>query len=231
MNLQDAKQFVLNLLFPARCPWCNAVMGFSKECSCGPALASLQLPNAPLNLQKEGQSSRHIVAAWACYRYNLPVSGAIVRLKFEEDRLPVQQLGTVMAAKFKACRLQELFDVMVPVPVSARTAKRRGYNQSFLLAEQLQRQTGMPMAVALQKPVETPPQMSLGRKERKSNVLGAYSVCLPQAVQGRRVLLIDDIITTGSTVNECAKTLLQAGAASCGALCLASTGKDHVFQK
>lgn len=224
-------QFLLNLLFPKRCPWCGKVQGFNEKCSCFASLEDIVLPNEPLDLVAEGQRAEYLVDAWACFSYTFPVSNAILRVKFEDDTSAISSLGAFLRAKFTACGLKHRFDVVVPVPVSAKTMRTRGYNQSELLARQLA-QEGMPvLADALYKDKETPRQMDLGRKERLNNVSGVYKAKLADEIVGKRVLLVDDIITTGSTLNECAKTLLEAGAECCGALCLACTSKDHVYEK
>lgn len=226
MKLQALGKDLLDLVFPPRCAWCGRVVAKGSECTCDEE--PKQLPDAPLDLAKEGKVARCLREAWACYLYAPPVSDAVIRVKFEEDASSAQELGRRMAQKFSACGLAERYDVLIPVPVSRKTRQKRGYNQSALLAKEIAARCGMPLlADALVKVRETPQQTTLGRAQRLTNVAGAYAVKAPASLQGRRVLLVDDVLTTGSTVDECAKTLLAAGAAACGAFCLTSAGRHY----
>lgn len=228
MKKHVLSDFILNLLFPRRCPWCGAVLGFAPGCSCQKQVEALRLPGAPLNLDKEGQIHGNITAAYACFWYEEPISTAIRRVKFHDDVASIQALGTELATLCAASRVLENVDVLVPVPVSGKTLKKRGYNQCALLADTVCKQAGVHMiADVLCKPVDTKHQMDLTRDERMTNVKGAYAITPGKTVNGLRVLLLDDVITTGSTLDECAKTLLAAGARSCTAVCLACTSKNR----
>ena len=220
--------FVLELLFPSRCPWCGEVIGFAEGCESCISLEELRLLDTPLDNAAEGRDMKYLQRAWACFSYKSPVRDAILRVKFEEDRTPVHELGKLMAAKFGACNLDKQFDIVIPVPVSHRTMRRRGYNQSVLLARQLAEKYALPLEESvLLKTKETKRQIDIGRDERRANVKGAYRLAANSFVSGKRILLVDDVITTGSTLDECAKTLQEAGAAECCALCLASAEKPE----
>ena len=102
-------------------------------------------------------------------------------------------------------------DGCVPVPLSIQGLRERGFNQSLLLARNIARQKNLPLFMdVLHKRKETPPQLGLSASERRSNLNGAFQAI--KTVQGKRLLLVDDVITTGSTVAECSKQLLKAGA-------------------
>lgn len=102
-------------------------------------------------------------------------------------------------------------DGCVPVPLSIQGLRERGFNQSLLLARNIARQKKIPLSMdVLHKRKETPPQLGLSASKRRSNLKGAFQAI--KSVQGKRLLLVDDVITTGSTVAECAKQLLKAGA-------------------
>jgi ComF family protein len=101
--------------------------------------------------------------------------------------------------------------MIVPAPLSKRSARERGFNQTKLLARAVSKSTGIPVVMALAKIRETAPQNSLDRKQRLKNLLGAFkAVC---NVEGKTVIIVDDVFTTGATINEAAKTLIAAGAA------------------
>ena len=118
-------------------------------------------------------------------------------------------------------------DVFVPVPLHRWRLLKRRYNQSALLAARLARQSGKAAAVdALVRVRATPPQGHLKRAERAANVRGAFRVRDARAIAGKRVLLVDDVMTTGATLNACAGALLDAGALSVDVLCVARVVRD-----
>jgi ComF family protein len=110
----------------------------------------------------------------------------------------------------------------MPVPLHTRRLRERGFNQSLLLARQVSRKRSIPLNfTALWRSRQTQPQTQLSGPERQKNVRGAFEVRNAEAVAGKRVLLIDDVFTTGATVQECAKALLDAGAERVDVLTLA----------
>ncbi|UCD71310.1 MAG: ComF family protein [Syntrophobacterales bacterium] len=105
------------------------------------------------------------------------------------------------------------YDILVPVPLHPKRLRERGFNQALLLGKAIGRREGVSCrGFVLKKARWSFPQISLSLKEREENVRGSFSVADPAAVRGKRILLIDDVMTTGSTVNECARELLKAGA-------------------
>jgi len=116
-------------------------------------------------------------------------------------------------------------DIIIPVPLHPRRLRMRGFNQSLELARPVARKTGRPLAPrALRRTRPTTPQFQLEPSQRASNIKGAFAADSAQ-VRGRRVLLVDDIMTTGATLEECARVLLEAGAAGVGVLVLARTAR------
>ena len=112
-------------------------------------------------------------------------------------------------------------DRVIPIPLHARALRRRGFNPALLLAREVGRSAGAPVApVALQRVRDTPSQTGLDRAGRRRNVRGAFRARHPQA---GRIWLVDDVVTTGSTLEEAARTLLHAGAAEVIAVCAART--------
>lgn len=213
-------KIVLDMVFPKRCPWCGAVVGFEKGCACDAGRQALALPNAPVEKHPEG--TIYYTGIWACYSYEEPVRAAILRFKFEGEKELAAAFGAELAAKYTACGLAGGYDLIVAAPSNKEDTAAKDYNHSALLAQELALLIDIPFAPdALAKTKQTEHQMSLDRAGRLRNLEDAF-MALPE-VQGKRVLLVDDIATTGSTVNECAKALLQAGAARCTAICLAST--------
>lgn len=227
MKQQNLLERLLNLVFPPRCPWCGRVAG---DAGCGPCAAAvleLQQPDAPLPQQERAGVVHHLRHIVACYTYAAPVSDAILRLKFADDMALATTLGDLMARKCEACGLTLECDTVVPVPSSPISRRSRGYNHSELLAKRVAHCIGRPCGPQmLEKHKETRRQMELTREERRANVQEAYRAARPEALAGKRILLVDDVVTTGSTLDECARTLLEAGALEVTAICLASAERD-----
>lgn len=108
-------------------------------------------------------------------------------------------------------------DALVPMPLHPRRRRERGYNQALLLAEALSQTISVPVEELLRRTRPTRPQWALGRDERRVNLEGAFALAAtPDRVEGRRLLLIDDVCTSGSSFEACAQVLNAAGAAWIG---------------
>jgi len=153
-----------------------------------------------------------------------PVVDIIERCKYGRDLSHLPVLAEMLAAQTV---LAIEHDVIVPVPLHRQRMRWRGFNQSALLAQSLGRRARRDVDVwSLARGQATRPQVGLGELQRRRNVAGAFVVRRPAAVDGRTVLLVDDVMTTGSTLNECARILLRAGVRRVDALVLARA-LDH----
>lgn len=119
-------------------------------------------------------------------------------------------------------------DLVLPVPLHPRRLRTRGFNQALLLAEVMAGRLSLPLERSLLERVrETPSQTSLSRDERLRGLRGAFAVSRPSRVEGRTVLVVDDVMTTGATLNECAALLFSAGAREVYAVSVARTVRDR----
>jgi ComF family protein len=160
--------------------------------------------------------------ATAFAAYGGAVAIALRRFKYEDRPDLAAPLGSL--AQRAAQRLpRSRIDVVVPVPLHPRRLAERGYNQAALLAQPVARDLGATLvARALRRSRNTPQQARLERDERLSNVAGAFEVADAAGVRGRRVLLVDDIATSGATLDACRRALLDGGARDVSALVVAS---------
>lgn len=169
-------------------------------------------------------STRHPAfgAARAALAYEGPGRDLIHAFKYRNKahlRRPLALLVVERLAEF--VRLREP-DLIVPVPLHRKRLRSRGFNQAVLLGEILSRRFGIAQdRHTLRRIRWTEPQIHLAAGDRWANVKGAFSVHEPARVAGRRILLVDDVLTTGSTVEECAKTLKAAGAADVAVITVA----------
>jgi ComF family protein len=142
----------------------------------------------------------------------------ILLFKYEQMRPLAKPLGDFLRRGYPR---EAQFDMLVPMPLHWRRQRERGFNQAELLAEQLAPLSGLPVVTAVRRVKHTPRQAGLTGKQRRANVKGAFTVPKPALVRGKRVLLVDDVLTTGASANSCAQALKEAGASTVAILALA----------
>ena len=168
----------------------------------------------------------HFDAARAHFLYEGPIRELIHTFKYNRSshlRYPLALLALEGLCGDPA--VSDL-NLIVPVPLHRSRLRQRGFNQAVLLGRVLARHLTLPMVPdALVRTRATEPQIELTAAERRVNVRGAFSVKRPERITGKRILLLDDVMTTGSTMDECAKELKKAGAAAVIAVTVARTAR------
>lgn len=145
------------------------------------------------------------------FLYKKPINTIVRKLKYDNKRYLSETFSNMIAGEVS--RMGQNFDIVIPVPLYFKRLKKRGYNQSELLCESLKTKLNMNVnSTLLLKVRNTLPQANLTRSERVENLNDAFMVRDKKAVKGKTILLVDDVFTTGTTINECAKTLVEAGA-------------------
>jgi ComF family protein len=214
MRLSD---FVLNLLFPPKCLLCRHILADHELDLCHKCRIDGQ---ECTNYQKK----LPFIDSWAAvWYYEDTARRSLLRYKFRGARSYANGYGRLLAMKLQEVH-PEGFDVLTWVPVSRLRRFTRGYDQVELLAQAVSSELGMEPMPLLRKIRHNRPQSGIiGDAQRRANVLGVYRVENPELLQGKKVLLLDDIITTGATAGECARVLLTAGAKEihCGAMAIA----------
>ncbi len=206
---------LLDFFFPPKCAFCGAVMDREGDGVCPACRASL-----PRTGEKT-QSFRFISAAAAPYYYEGKVRDGLLRYKFSGARGRGRVFGREIGEDLLERDLPAP-DLITWVPLSPRRERKRGYDQARILAEGAAEALGTAPVRLLRKVRHVSPQSRIrSPEERKANISGCYEVTDPDAVKGKRILLIDDIITTGATVSECARMLRLAGAEDVSAAALA----------
>ena len=209
---------LLRLLFPPKCILCRKLLQENETDFCHTCRQS-----APERIKSDFHLS--FVAGWtAVWYYKDDVRSSLLRYKFSGRRHYAFPYGRMLAMKLEKEKLTD-FDVLTFVPIAPLRYLRRGYDQVELLSEVVGAELGVTHCRTLRKIRNTPPQSGIpDAARRRANVLGAYRAVNPEQFQGKRVLLLDDIITTGATASECARVLLTAGAKEvyCAAMAAAS---------
>ncbi len=148
----------------------------------------------------------------AAFEYNGAIVKLIHRFKFGDQVNVLSFFSDEIFKLYQVHYSTESINAIIPVPLSLRRLKHRSYNQTQLLAAQLSKKLSIPVfPQVLEKIKETPPQSRLSAEKRQENVKDAYKVTDRVSLKGKKVLLIDDVITTGATVNACTKALMRAG--------------------
>lgn len=211
---------LLDLLFPRRCVFCGA--GQDNDLPCPDCQRTL-----PWLTGREAESRTEFVTLCAsalCYQGN--VRRSILRLKFSRRRGYVRTLGPI-AAQCARDHLAGRFDLVSWVPLSAKSLRSRGFDQARLLAEHVAAAFGMEPVALLRKKDRVGRQSAIREEAaRRANVLGAFSLIPGAEVKGRRILLVDDVLTTGATLSECARVLRTAGCESVVAVTLARAKRE-----
>lgn len=208
--------FVLDLLFPPKCVFCGKVLDTGEDGLCARCQQEL-----PWLTDGEAELTGEFFSLCAApLRYQDKVRDSVRRYKFK-GRRGYHKLYGRLVAQCVHDHLAGRYDLITWVPLSPQRKKERGYDQAFLLASAAALELGEVAVETLRKERNTDPQSGLTEDaQRRANVLGAYTPVDPELVAGKRVLLIDDVVTTGSTLSECARTLRTMGASDvvCAAL-------------
>lgn len=184
--------------------------------ACAALLEEQALEQAETEREERRPSAEGLAYVRAAYPYDGVARRLILALKFEGMRGAAEPLAETMAGLRTGGE-----ELVVPVPTTRRRLRERGYNQAALLAQAVARRRGLPCAQALTREDSRAAQMTLPASGRAKNVEGCMRA--DECVRGKRILLIDDVYTTGSTAREAARALREAGAESVGALVAART--------
>jgi len=221
--MRNLREALINFIYPPHCPACGSYTehrGAWCPLCLEQTLHIYRLPLSPEML-------RVLPGAWALGRYHGALRELIRRLKYQGKRSTLPYLEEFLSAALPQLPAElRQTELVIPVPLFAAKEKQRGFNQAELIFQSLCQQQGLPLRRMLVRRRATRPQYGLGAAERRENMKDAFQLAVNPSVQnevqGRHILLVDDILTTGATLCACAEVLHQAGAASVRALVLAS---------
>jgi ComF family protein len=208
------------LIYPSRCPVCDVVIG-ANDCFCEKCTGILVRYDGDFLVKGSSGFA-------AAYEYHPNMEEAVLLMKRGVMGNAPYAFGTAIAERLREKGMDKA-DLLVPVPMFRSDLRRRGANQSQLIAEEVGRRLGIAVdAKSVVKSVETLPQKELRKREREVNMRGAFTVTAPEVISGKTIIVIDDLCTTGSTLAELTSVLLGAGAAAvyCACACKAVEFKD-----
>ncbi len=214
--------FFLELLFPPKCAFCGHVLKSGEKGMCQNCQRELPWIEGQAAEQQLEFVSLCVSALW----YRQLVRESIRRYKFADRSLYAKTYGRLVA-QCVTDHLAGRYDLITWVPLSPKSLKKRGYDQAMLLAMAAALELGEVAVETLRKDKNTSAQSSLTEDAaRRANVLGVYEAVDPALVDGRRVLLVDDVVTTGATLSECARILRLYGASDVVCVTLARARGD-----
>ena len=233
-------RWVVNLVFPPVCPVCKTRLDRKEQdliicTNCRTAIRPVCPPVCPCcGLPVPAgdgtgylcgsclQEKRYFDVHRTSSLYEGVLKEAIYRFKYGGIFPLATVFGDLLQPTLTALSHDYPVDVMIPVPLHIRRLRERGFNQALLLVKELNKRFGIPYGErTLKKVKDTPVQSALKKKERRKNLRGAFEVQDQTAIAGKAVVLVDDVYTSGATVNECSRALLKAGAARVAVLTVA----------
>lgn len=200
---------ILDLIYPPVCGICGKLASKSlcDKCKC-----KLEKEyNYQIDDYKEDLNKNFIEHSYF-FKYETLIRDQILALKFKEKPYIYKTITYFLKNMQKSFVNLKKYDIIIIIPISKQRKKDRGYNQSVLIGKEISKIIDVPISKKiLFKTKNTVPQSSLNKEQRKENAKGAYKVCNAKQIHNKRILIIDDIYTTGNTVNECARILIQKG--------------------
>ena len=195
-----------DLFYPRKCVFCGKLLKNEELDLCQDCESRLPaFSNSKIKLS--------FLAQWTgLWYYKDAVRDSILRFKFRRCRGYAHTYGVLLARKLQEPEYAQ-WDVLCWIPISGIRKWFRGFDQTELIGQVISRELGIPLTPVVKKIRHTKPQSTMGSlPHRKANILGAFQVIDPVSIRDKRILLLDDIITTGATAGECARVLLTAGA-------------------
>lgn len=206
--------FILDLFFPNRCPICNDYIKYNRFV-CKNCLFELKSSIAEDVCPKCGKSNciccKKLFYSYAevCFYYENTAKSGIISLKGESKNFGYY-LGSLLGEKINNNEAIKDADFIVPVPMARKKLKERGYNQSYVIAKEISKKTKIKILKKALFKKNSKVQHELSAKEREENVLSFYKG--KENLNGRKIIICDDVLTTGNTLNRCAELLIDMGA-------------------
>lgn len=208
-KIKNLLEKILNIIYPQTCGICGKL---NKKALCNKCKTKLE---REFNYQTDSYKQdldKNFIEHHYFFKYENLIRDQILNLKFKEKTYIYKTIAIFLRNMSKSFEKLKKYDIIIVVPVSNERKKNRGYNQSELIAKEISKIIEVPLAKKiLYKTKNTVPQSTLSKTQREENAKGVYKVCNIEKIYNKKILIIDDIYTTGSTANECAKTLVQKG--------------------
>lgn len=209
---------ILNLIYPPKCGICGKL---SDEFLCKKCNIMLQ-NQADFTVEKNQDNDKNFSELLYIFKYEGIIRRIILKYKFQDKSYLYRTFVNFLLKDKNLFEILEKYDTIIPVPISKKRQKERGYNQSYLLAKEISKYTNLECeSRCLFKVKDIIEQSKLNKEERIRNIQGVYELKNGQRLKNKKLLLLDDIYTTGSTANECCRILKEAEPKKIGVLTIA----------
>ena len=216
----EIKEKIINLIYPQTCGICGKLNPNSLCKKCEINLKK----HKDINIIKNGEEieNKYFNELMYIFKYEGQIRKLILDYKFNEKSYIYLTFVNFLLKNEKIFENIKKYDTIIPVPISKKRQKTRGYNQSLLIAKEIAQQTNLELTNdCLIKTKNIIEQSKLNKEDRQQNIQGVYELKNKKLIENKKILLVDDIYTTGSTVNECSKILKQGNPKKIGILVLA----------
>lgn len=211
---------VLNLLYPPTCGICGKICKDYICNKCSIKIKKYEIKSK--NVIKIKEKEKHFNELLCIFRYEDIIRDMLIKYKFQNKPYLYKTFSKIILKNEKTCGFLEKYDIIIPVPISKRRKMQRGYNQTELVAKDIAKMLNIKLGNnILIKKIDTKAQSELSKKDRVINIKNVFRIIDYKTIKDKNILIFDDIYTTGSTANECAKVLKIAGANRVGVLTIA----------
>ena len=207
---------ILELIYPNVCGICGKICKESLCKRCAIEIKKYEINLVNKNKKMYFNESMHI------FKYNEMIRQRLIEYKFQDKSYMYKTFAKIILKNKKVCGFLEKYDIIIPVPIHKKRRLKRGYNQTELIAKEICKTISLELKTdVLIKQKNIKAQSELNKNERKQNIKNAFEIKNINEIIDKKILLFDDIYTTGSTVNECSKILKKAGAKQIGVVTIA----------
>ncbi len=207
---------ILELIYPNVCGICGKICKESLCKRCAIEIEKYEINLVNKNKKMYFNESMHI------FKYNEMIRQRLIEYKFQDKSYMYKTFAKIILKNKKVCGFLEKYDIIIPVPIHKKRRLKRGYNQTELIAKEICKNISLELKTdVLIKQKNIKAQSELNKNERKQNIKNAFEIKNINEIIDKKILLFDDIYTTGSTVNECSKILKKAGAKQIGVVTIA----------
>ncbi len=200
---------IINLIYPQVCSICGKL---NTKSLCNKCKNKLEKEFEYKTDDYSENSEKNFIEHHYFFKYKDLIRNQLLSYKFQEKPYIYKTISSFLENKQKNFENLKKYDIIIIVPISRKRQKQRGYNQSGLIAKEIAKIISLKIEKnILYKIKNTAPQSSLNKQQREENVKQVYKAKNIEKIKNKKILIFDDIYTTGNTVNECAKTLIEAG--------------------
>lgn len=209
---------ILEYIYPSVCGICGKICKDNICQKCSINLKKYEIKNKTAIKKNE----KYFNELLCIFKYEDIIRDMIIKYKFQNKPYLYKTFSKIILKNEKTCGFLEKYDIIIPVPISRKRKHERGYNQTLLIAKEIAKILNIKLGNnILIKAIDTKAQSELSKKDRATNIKNVFKVIDYKIIKDMKVIIFDDIYTTGSTANECAKILKEAGAEKIGVLTIA----------